>query len=196
MDRSAVEAPNASRVSQGDIVRNIDLPECVAVEGAEVVVKITRFPYAVVLTQDCELEQDANARANGSIGQRILHVLLAPAYHQADLIAGEHLSLLDIQASSINASPKSQSAKDFMRNNNPRYHQLPLSKAGDGLPDLVVDFKHNFSVNADYLATIHAMRGVALTRLADLYREDLSQRYAAFLSRIALPIQVDGFPAG
>jgi hypothetical protein len=54
-----------------------------------------------------------------------------------------------------------------------------------GLPALVMDFKHYFTISVELLATDWADRRVA--QLEDLERADLSQRFASFLARIGLP---------
>ena len=49
----------------------------------------------------------------------------------------------------------------------------------------VIDFKHYFSVNVKYLQKVKRKQFVCM--VGDLYREDISQRFASFLSRIGLP---------
>ena len=50
---------------------------------------------------------------------------------------------------------------------------------------LGADFKHYFSVSVAYLEKLRPKHFVC--RLSELYREDLSQRFAAYLARIGLP---------
>jgi hypothetical protein len=49
----------------------------------------------------------------------------------------------------------------------------------------VVDFKHYFSVNVEYLKKLK--RSQFICKVAEVFREDVSQRFASFLSRIGLP---------
>jgi hypothetical protein len=49
----------------------------------------------------------------------------------------------------------------------------------------IVDFKHYFSVSLAYIQKVRPQSFVC--RLSQLYREDLSQRFAVYLARIALP---------
>ncbi len=86
---------------------------------------------------------------------------------------------------------KGGSARAWRQNENPRYHCLPLSKTGKELPDVVADFKHYFSVGADYLTHLKSQALVA--SLNDLYREDLTQRFTAYLARIGLPNPIRAF---
>ncbi len=51
------------RVSQGDIIRDVEYIESAKIDK-EGIVEISKiiFPFVVVLTQDCDLEQDFNNR--------------------------------------------------------------------------------------------------------------------------------------
>jgi hypothetical protein len=66
-------------------------------------------------------------------------------------------------------------------NDNPRYHFL---KSDIDLPDLVVDFKRFFTLPRDEAYSLLDSRKA---RLDTLFRESVSQRFASFQSRIALP---------
>ena len=165
------------RLRQGDIIKGVDLPHYAEVRGEIAKLKIVRFPLVVVLTQDCDLERDYECRADEdkSQGPRIVSVLVAPLYHIDDIIAGEHLTRLGIEkAGSLPSGDPVEggSSRAWRQNENPRYHCLPLSKTGKGLPDVVADFKHYFSVGADYLTL--RKRQALLGSLNDLYREDLT----------------------
>ena len=104
------------------------------------------------------------------------------AYNVEHIYAGIHLSELDMKMQKI---PKGKTAGTFLQQNqNPRYHYL---KFGSDVPivDSVVDFKHYFSVNLNYLR--QKKQDDFVCQLSELYREDVLQRYASFLSRIGLP---------
>lgn len=174
------------RLRQGDILRNVDFPVYSEVDAEKAVLRVVRFPLAVVLSQDCDIEQDYGLLVGEEAGgSRLVSVLMAPLYEMSDAISGEHLSLLMIKMPSLPSGKKSQSAIDLKQNKNPRYHCLPLSQAQEGQPDLIADFKHYFSVSSRYLVSIRERALIA--PLNDLYREDLCQRFAAYLTRIGLP---------
>src|SRR5258708_17521361 len=73
---------------------------------------------------------------------------------------------------------------NLRQNNNDRYHFLP---AFDELqvPDIVLDFKPFITAPRGVLLTFKPDAYVA--SLGQLFRDNLSQRFAAFLARIALP---------
>ena len=75
--------------------------------------------------------------------------------------------------------------KGFLETNrNPRYHYLEFPPEAN-MPPSVIDFKHYFSVTAEYLEMLKKENFIC--RIGSLYREAIFQRFAYFLSRIGLP---------
>lgn len=54
-----------------------------------------------------------------------------------------------------------------------------------GVPEFVIDFKHFFTVPVDVV--YKQRKTIYIATIGELYREELSQRFANFLSRIGLP---------
>ena len=73
---------------------------------------------------------------------------------------------------------------NLKQNETPRYHYLTFPDNMQIVPS-VIDFKHYFSVNITYLKRVKTEQFVC--KIAELYREDISQRFASFLSRVGLP---------
>ncbi len=174
-----------SRVSQGDIYRDVEFVEYVAEKKGIIEVSKIVFPFVIVLTQDCDLEQDFKIRYEKIPAQTqdklILSVLVAPIYNVEHVFSGEHLSQLTIQMRSI---PRSHTEGKYLVSNQlPRYHYLDFPSELQIAPS-VIDFKHYFSVNVEYLKR---KKNDLVCRVSPLYREDISQRFASFLSRIGLP---------
>jgi len=160
--------------------------ESVGHTGGYIEVSKTVFPRIIVLTQDCDLEQDFRFRRSdppkSTHDKFLVSVLVAPLYTAEHVFAGEHLSLLNLKMAPIakTATP----GKTLMQNETPRYHYLPFSDASR-LPPLIVDFKHYFSVNVEYL---NALKPKAfICKVSELFRESISQRFANYLCRIGLP---------
>jgi hypothetical protein len=144
-----------------------------------------RHPYAIVATQDCDLEQDFNARksqpsTDKSVADKLIpNVLLLEAISVTELLA--NLSGSDIR-------------KRVRQNKDERYHVLQKVEARDdaegaGLPSLGVDFKRFFTVPTDELYVQLRSNAKRRTCLASSYLEHLSNRFAAFQSRVALPVE-------
>lgn len=181
-----VKKRRSTRVSQGDILRDVEHVEYVTTKGGIVEISKITFPLVVVLTQDCDLAQDYTFRwskpTTANHDKWLLSVLVAPLYNVEHVYTGEHLQDLGLKMSLIN---KNKSPGQYLRNNEtPRYHYLEFPEDTPVTPS-IVDFKHYFSANIKYLKN-HKRAGF-VCQLSELYREDVSQRFSSFLSRIGLP---------
>jgi hypothetical protein len=171
-----IYAPVASgALRQGELV--VDLKQGVLDiaalrDGRHIVDTVTRS-FALVVTQDCDLEQDYSS------GKRVLSVLFCIAQTAEATRA---------------SSPdfKSTGWKRVVQNKEMRFHFLqgPIpaeDNAAEGLPDLVVDFKSYFALPRDeaYFRIEQLRRRCALV---SPYVEHLSTRFAHYLARVALPV--------
>lgn len=186
MQQTRASRAAEERILQGDIFRDVDYFERVTEAGGIIEVSRIVFPLAVVLTQDCDLAQDHTFRrsepALPTQDKWLISVLMAPLYNAEHVYRGEHLSDLGIRSETIS---KNRSPGTFLRNNErPRYHYLVFPGDIPIVPS-VIDFKHYFSVHVEYLRQIKPARFVCT--LSALFREDVCQRFAAYLSRIGLP---------
>lgn len=174
------------RVCQGDIFRDVPFIEWAAEKSGVIEISEIIFPLCVVLTQDCDLNQDYRVRwarkSTRDEDKKLFSVIVAPLYNIEHFYKGEHLSALNMKMAEIN---KKRTPGTNLRNNeSPRYHYLDFPDE-IRIVNSVVDFKHYFTVNVEFLKK--HMRSKFVCRLAPLFREDLSNRFAAFLSRIGLP---------
>jgi hypothetical protein len=182
----SVATKSLGRISQGDIFRDIECIEYVAEKDGVLEVSKIVFPFVVVLTQDCDLEQDARYQTGegtpSTDDKKLFSALVVPLYNAEHVYQGQHLSDLDLTMEPINKVKTP--GKTLRDNERPRYHYLSFP---DNVPIVasIADFKHYFSVNLAYLQELRQKHFVC--RLSELYREDLSQRFAAYLSRIGLP---------
>jgi hypothetical protein len=178
------------RFCQGDILRDLEVIEWATVintEPKEINLQKRLLPYAVVLSQECDLHQDQQNRVNVArpTQDKYLHsVLLGPAFQAQSVRQGTHLNMLGVKCEPLNSVRWAV----VTQNNNDRYHFLP---AFDPLqvPDIVIDFKHFLTAPRAILLSLKPNAYIA--SLGQLFRENLSQRFANFLSRIALPDPLD-----
>jgi hypothetical protein len=188
------------RISQGDILRDIEIPHSIKEEDGLLVIEKIHFPYSVVITQDCDLDQDNNLRirdkripsetygcekeiSTTNADKKLLSVIVLPLYNEEHFKIGKHLSELGRDMLSTATMPK-DFIKNIKNNKNERYHYLDFGDDSN-LPNSIVDFKHYFTVNIEYLYTIRENNWTC--KLPELYRELLSQRFANYLSRIGIP---------
>ncbi|HMZ54437.1 MAG TPA: hypothetical protein PLT48_06285 [Nitrospira sp.] len=174
------------RLAQGDILRDVEHVEYVAINEGIVELSKIVFPLAIVLTQDCDLQQDYTFRSpqenKPNQDKYLMSVLLAPLYNVEHVFEGSHLADLGLTMTPI--PKKNTLGKNLLRNETPRYHYLEFPESVPLAPS-AIDFKHYFSCNVQYLKTHKNQHFVC--QLDDLYRESVSQRYSNFLSRIGLP---------
>ena len=183
MSNGHVEKRRRTRVSQGDIFREIECIEYAVERRGIIEVSKIVFPLVIVLTQDCDLEQDWSNRGKATQSTRLLSVLVAPLYNAEHVFQGEHLNDIGIKTEPINR--KRSPGTMLMQNERPRYHYIDFPQHTP-LVASVADFKHYFSIHVPYLEKVRQTNFVC--RLSDLFREDVSQRFTAYLGRIGLPI--------
>lgn len=174
---------DSPRICQGDIVRDVVVIEDASLEGEEVVTRERQIPYCVVLSQDCDLEHDFNSHANEQRKNNdkfLPTILLSPAYLAQTFRTGDHLTALGLKMTAHTTSEWERIKKNHLY----RYHYLP-AYLDYQIQELVVDFKHFFTIPRDRFYAGFKSKYVA--GLDDLFREDFSNRFAYYLSRIGLP---------
>lgn len=174
-----------SRICQGDIIRDAEYIENIVEKDGKLEIKKIIYPLIIVLTQDCDLEQDYKYRIKKKEmrSQLLVSVLVAPLYNADHVFQGEHLSELGIKAEKINK--KRTQGEYLMKNEIPRFHYLNFPSEIP-IVQSIIDFKHYFSLNVEYLRELK--RNNFVCSVNKLFREDISQRFSSYLSRIGLPL--------
>ncbi|MBA3284479.1 MAG: hypothetical protein H0U27_05390 [Nitrosopumilus sp.] len=175
-------ASSDGKLRQGEILSNI-IQVKIKVESLRTGnIEATQIlhPFAVVISQDCDCEQDFNCRKNNVISDKILPSILFCEVMTAEELRGYK----DI---------KSDIWKQVKINKNERYQFLEKVPTeddilGEGLPELGLDFKRYFTVPTDEVYyRIETGEVKRRCRLISPYMEHLSARFSHFLHRIALP---------
>lgn len=191
-----------NRPWQGDIYKDITMINDIILEYDQernlnkASIDDTVYSYSIILTQECDLEQDYLNRKNIYEDQyhrraripEIKHdkyipmILLAPAYLAGRLKDGDHLIEEFEQKMEKYGS---RNWDKILSNENKRYHYLKTN-VNLNIPDLIIDFKHYFTLSRDvfyekYLNTSY------LASITILFREELSRRFSNFISRIGIP---------
>ena len=86
--------------------------------------------------------------------------------------------------SRLGYSTKKIDLRIILSNQSARFHFLEFP-SDFSLVDSIIDFKHYFSVPTPYIREMKKANYVCT--VSELYREDISHRFASFLSRIGLP---------
>jgi hypothetical protein len=136
-------------------------------------------PYVIVLSQDCDLDQDYRRRAQGAQDNLLASVIFC-AVTPADQDFRKDIGL------------DSKEWKRFKQNQDPRLHylrEIPAADdaSGEGLPELAIDFRQHFALPTAeaYLAVETSQRRC---RLEQPYAEHLNNRFSWHICRVALPL--------
>ena len=178
------------RIRQGDILRDINFIYEWRLEDEssnKYIVKNYEFAYTVVLSQDCDLEQDSINRGNTDDKNQdayIPSILVCPAYTKAEFKKGVHLNDYNLLMEEIHSKQW-----DFIKSNrDPRYHYL-MPDPNLQAAELVLDFKHFYTLPNKFLYAIYNDKYKIhyLASLKILFRERLCQRFSYYISRVGLP---------
>lgn len=182
MKVSAKKAAKSSpRICQGDIFTEIDIIESFDVQGSQIKIQKIFFPYVICLNQECDLENDHKCTSDKD--NRLLHIAIAPAFNFEDFLSGNHWAgIFKVNPNSKRTDTK---VKLIMDNEIPRFHYLKFPD--NNMPELIIDFKHFFTINRE---VIYSKLDKRLCSLEDLFKENLSQRFSNFISRIGLPEEI------
>lgn len=177
-----------NRIHQCDVFSNVPFYESYSEKNGGFELSVLEFPFAVVLTQECDLEQNVKERTTcnkdteATIKKHdkfLVSLLCAPLYNAEHLFSGNHLSVLKISAEGKNSAQQNY----IKSNREPRYHYIEFD--GDiAIVPSVIDFKHYFSLSLLYLEGNMKNR---ICSIKPIFRELISQRFSNYLSRIGLP---------
>jgi hypothetical protein len=178
--RSSLDDP----LRQGEIVSDLRQfpldPDNMDVEKP--FLKPIHHPFAIIVSQDCDLDWDFRARQSLDPKQR--HKLLPNILFCMVATAEELRGRADINAGLW---------KGIRSNKDERYHFLQRTEPvwdtlNQGLPELGIDFKRYFTIPTNEVY-FQLEKSIAKRRcrLVSPYLEHFSTRFVYFLSRVALP---------
>jgi hypothetical protein len=177
-----IYTPSSSgTLRQGEIISDLAQAsiQIETIYSDEPVIIYEDHPFAIIVTQYCDLTQDFKARQEQTNADKMLPNILF-----CQMVSAEELK----RANNLNSSIWGR----VSRNKDERYHFFqkigPEQDAlGKGLPELGVDFKRYFTLPADEV--YHRLKSDARRRccLASPYLEHFSTRFAYYQFRVALP---------
>lgn len=155
----------------------------------EIEVEERFHPLAVIVTQDCDLTWDYEARRiEQQSSHKLLPNILLCELWKADDLRGRQAIVSNIW-------------KRIRQNQDERYHCLQACDAscdlgGAGFPPLAIDFKRVLTVPTEELY-YRVSTGQVLRRsvLTGLFLQDLSNRFGYYHLRVALPDPASPAPA-
>lgn len=180
-------SPEKGPLRQGEIVSNL-VQAHLTIESIESLfsgstprleISPKTHPFAIITTQDCDLEQDFKARSGDAAKDKLLPNIMFCEMFTADELRDKDWMVGDLW-------------KRIPQNKDERYHffqriQPEMDALKKGLPELAVDFKRYFTVPADevYVRLKSEIQRRCVFRSP--YLEHFSTRFSYFQFRIALP---------
>ena len=176
-------SPLEGRLRQGEILTNlIQVKVALASlrQGNDPSLERIVHPFAIVASQDCELEQDYRLREK-SEKESLPNVLFCEV----------------MEAERTRAGPPPLVSRIWDRvktNQSERYHFLQRilpseDRQGSGLPSLCIDFKRYFTIPTDEVYYHLPLEIKRRCFLNPPWLEHFSDRLCHFLSRVALPVE-------
>lgn len=177
---------------QGEIFSNVvevrlDPDSLTGDPDAEFELTATVHPIAVLVTQDCDLDWDFKARIEADpIKKSKSQNKLLPNLLFCEVLPAEELRGNQALASDI--------WKRVKQNQDERYHYLfdvrpELEALGQGFPPLAIDFKRLFTIPTEEMYKRVSFETRRRTILQGPFMQDLSNRFAYYHLRVALPSQ-------
>lgn len=180
------ESSTVGPLRQGEILKGIreirfkaiDLPEEITAESILASTIVQEHPFTIVLSPDCDLEWDYQARKKQA---------------NADTKLISHVLLCDLEDQSSIRAERVKPSREFRRvkqNREERYHYLRSSPTdfGSQVGEFYIDFKRMFALPTEYI--IRESESGRITRLGILkppWTQHLTHRFTFFLGRVGLP---------
>lgn len=186
----AVKCTPDSPICQGDVFKNVKYSFIDSEDDTGVNIVEFEFPLAIIISQACDViaMDDLIRQKSGKPAKFMPSILLCPIYEKGTAKKGTHIeeffSVNSINLISENVY-KSDDYEIAKRDWHYRYHALSIELDESSLiENAIIDFKHYFTVPMSYLASHKEDR---LFRLDDLFAEQITLKFATYLSRVAIP---------
>lgn len=175
---------------QGEILTNViqyvPVASELSLESKELSFKERIHPYIIVVTQDCDLDWDYQARqSNSNQLQKLLN----------SIILCEIATAREVKDTADNMNTREWALVKSHRHERFYFFETIPNNCdleNKGLPELTADFKKLFGLDA---ATLYRQIELGIVKrrtvLSSPYLEHFSKRFYNFHSRVALPFQYE-----
>ncbi len=199
MRTQSIYQPSVKNISlrQGEILTNVvqyfpvssAAPQVSEEPSFDVIV----HPYAIVATQDCDLDWDYRARQSedGQATKRLNSIILC--------VVDTAKSVRGIEDKGTMNSSEWNLVKTHRHERFYFFEKIPaeLDLEQEGLPELTADFKLVFGIETvDLYRQVDLAIALRRSTLSSPYLEHFSRRYSSFHSRVALPSQYESERGG
>lgn len=177
-------------ILQGDVFKNVRYNYIDSEDNDSVRVIEFEFPMAIIISQACDVVAMDSMITDrfGKPTKFLPSVLLCPIYDKDIAKSGQHIedvfSHLGISSQTenlFNSNEYNLAKNDWHY----RFHALTVISGEKALiENALIDFKHYFCVPMSYLVANKTNR---LFHIESLFAEQITLKFATFLSRVAIP---------
>lgn len=179
-------------ICQGDVFSNVQYIYLDSEDNESVDLVEYTFPLAIIISQACDVDAMSKMIKDSSgKGTKFMpSLLMCPIYDKDEAKNLSHLGTalkeLSIEGAKDDHLFNSKENIVIDQDWHYRFHALTVAdKNGNTILDnAVIDFKHYFTVPPTYLFNNRKNR---LFHLDSLFAEQITLKYATFLSRVAIP---------
>ena len=172
-------------VCQGDIFKNVSYALGVPKpnESNEYI-----FPFAVIVSQACDVisMSDLAESKSGKATKIMPSIFLCPIYDEKAVKSGAHLDCFtesyNIEERYNVYTKKHQNIANIDWHY--RFHCFSIQNDDVLIEKSLIDFKHYFTVSIEYLLDNRENR---VCRLEPIFAEQVTLKFATYLSRVAIP---------
>lgn len=178
------------QICQGDIFQNVKYSYIDTEDDEGVNIVEYEFPMAIIVSQACDViaMEELLVCQSGKPAKFMPSILMCPIYEHNSAKSGQHIKdvfdHMSIKFESENVY-QTDDYKVAKRDWHYRIHALTV-QTGENivLENAVIDFKHYFTVPLSYL---RAHKDKRILHLDDLFAEQITLKFATYLSRVAIP---------
>lgn len=186
----AIKCSLEDDVCQGDVFKNVHFNyiESEDDEGVNIVEFV--FPFAIVISQGCDVISMSKMEKNrrGKATKFMPAILMCPFYDETMARETSHLNEAFKELKIEAEKEKLYNSKEYgivQKDWHYRFHDLVIKQDNKTIVEkTLIDFKHYFTVPISYLMQHREDR---LFRLDDIYAEQITLKFANYLSRVAMP---------
>lgn len=177
-------------ICQGDIFQNVKYSYIDSEDDEGVNIVEYEFPMAIIVSQACDVTAIEKLMANksGKPTKFMPSILMCPIYDHDSAKTGQHIKDVFDHMSLKFENENTYQSEDYKvakRDWHYRIHALTIEVGNEKiLENSVIDFKHYFTVPINYLRSCKNKR---ILHLDDLYAEQITLKFATYLSRVAIP---------
>lgn len=186
----ALKSQLTDQICQGDIFQNVKYSYIESEDDEGVNIIEYEFPMAIIVSQACDViaMEELAINKSGKPAKFMPSILMCPIYDKTASKSGNHIKDAFAQLS-IKVIEEPIYFKDDLKTADKdwhyRFHALTIeSESEKVLENAIIDFKHYFTVPISYLVSHKNNR---ILHLDDLFAEQITLKFATYLSRVAIP---------